>query len=85
MGVECRNMYQSKVGKVMLKSGAHVALQELSERQGRKMDSPESVEVSQIGLYPKITILGSVGAAIALGKSVLLASSYKKIGNILCS
>lgn len=41
-----RNMYQTPVGRMMLRSGAHKALLELTQREGRYMNSPASAKVS---------------------------------------
>jgi hypothetical protein len=41
-----RNMYQSKMGRLMFKSGLYAKLKGLSESKGKYMDSPESVKVS---------------------------------------
>lgn len=41
-----RNMYQTPVGRMMLRSGAHKALLELTQREGRYMNSPASVKVT---------------------------------------
>lgn len=43
-----RNMYQTPVGRMMLRSGAHKALLELTQREGRYMNSPASAKVNLI-------------------------------------
>lgn len=42
-----RNMYQTPVGR-MLRSGAHKALLELTQREGRYMNSPASAKVTAL-------------------------------------
>ena len=43
-----RNMYQTPVGRMMLRSGAHKALLELTQREGRYMNSPASAKVTAL-------------------------------------
>lgn len=46
MVLAMRNMYQTPVGRLMIGSGAHKALLDLTRREGRYMNSPASVKVS---------------------------------------
>ena len=45
MVLAMRNMYQTPVGRLMIGSGAHKALLDLTRREGRYMNSPASVKV----------------------------------------
>ena len=45
MVLAMRNMYQTPVGRLMMGSGAHKALLDLTRREGRYMNSPASVKV----------------------------------------
>ena len=40
-----RQIYQSRVGRLMMKSGALNTLELMSKDQGRHMDSPDSIKV----------------------------------------
>ncbi len=40
-----RNMYQSKMGRLMFRSGLYAKLKTMSESKGKYMDSPASVKV----------------------------------------
>ena len=45
MVLAMRNMYQTPVGRLMIGSGAHKALLDLTQREGRYMNSPASIKV----------------------------------------
>ena len=45
MVLAMRNMYQTPVGRLMIGSGAHKALLDLTRREGRYMNSPASIKV----------------------------------------
>ena len=45
MVLAMRNMYQTPVGRLMMGSGAHRALLDLTRREGRYMNSPASIKV----------------------------------------
>ncbi|KAA6427890.1 MAG: phosphatidylserine decarboxylase proenzyme 3-like, partial [Trebouxia sp. A1-2] len=44
MVLAMRNMYQTPVGRLMIGSGAHKALLDLTQREGRYMNSPASIK-----------------------------------------
>lgn len=51
MVLAMRNMYQTPVGRLIIGSGAHKALLDLTQREGRYMNSPASIKV---GVAPQV-------------------------------
>ena len=47
MVLAMRNMYQTPVGRLIIGSGAHKALLDLTQREGRYMNSPASLKVGK--------------------------------------
>lgn len=45
LSLAMRNMYQSRMGRVLMREGFFARLKSMSETKGRYMDSPESVKV----------------------------------------
>lgn len=45
LSLAMRNMYQSRVGRVLMREGFFSRLRSMTENKGRYMDSPESVKV----------------------------------------
>lgn len=51
LSLAIRNMYQSRVGKLLMREGFFSRLKSMSVAKGKYMDSPESVKVRRRGVF----------------------------------